>query len=349
MINASDIETVVGLFESRSASLYHSCQLMDFESYLQMGAIASAKRLSEKGLPATGPLLEGTDAFRNGEGVVFSLSDHGAAFAKKRYAAPNPDGPIMFQLDAGILNNASQIDIYLRPQNVAAGNEIRRVSLAAADIPYLFRYTDEAPYPERLYIREPSQIQEAFGTDVPMVPEISCRTVDGGFSLEQVSATMVDNYLIFKRQLRDWAYDAQLLHGASLPLKRRYCPADIGGHLADALAAALLSRPAELADLVRAENEELGQWAQEMADRGLQGDFRRYAAAFRVGTLLHIEKNRDRLLDGSKKKTGAQPALPLKSRQLVDKMLAENVPPESIARITDIGLADIEAYLKQKA
>jgi hypothetical protein len=346
MINGSDIETVVRLFKSRNASLYHSCQLVDFESYLQMGAIASEKRLAGKGLPATGRLLDGTDAFRSEENVVFSLSDHGDAFAKKRYAAPNPDGPIMFQLDPGVLKKVPEIDIYLRP---AAGSESKRLSLTAKDIPYLFRYTDQAPYPERLYIRTPSQIQEAFGTDDPMIPEISCRTTDETFSLEQVSATMVDNYLIFKRQLRDWAYDAQRLHGASLPLKRRYCPADTGGHLADALAAALLPGPAELEDLSHAENEELSQWAQEMAARRLQEDFRRYAAAFRAGTLLHIEQHRDRLLSSTKWQAGERPSLPLKDRQLVDRMAAEKVPPASIARITDLPLEDIEAYLKQKS
>ena len=181
-----------------------------------------------------------------------------------------------------------------------------------------------------------------------MVPEISCPVTETGFTLEQVSATMVDNYLIFKRQLRDWAYDAQLLQGASLPLKRRYCPADIGGHLADALAAALLSGPAELEDLAHAENEELRQWAQEMAARHLQENFRCYAAAFRTGTLLYIEQNRDRLLSETTRQAGRRPSLPLKSRQLVNKMLAEKVPPESIARITDIPLEDIAEYMKQK-
>ena len=345
MISASDIESVIGIFAGRSASFYHSCQLVDFESYLQIGAIASPERLARRELPATPGLLGDMPAFRDRREVVFSLSDHGAAFAKQRYAPPNPDGPIMFQLDPAVLSKAHQIDIYLRPLDPAGG---RRVSLTAEDVPYLFRYTDEAPYPERLYIRDPSQIQEAFGTDGPMVPEISCRMAGEGFSLEQVSATMVDNYLIFKRQLRDWAYDTQLLHGASLPLKRRYCPADIGGHLADALAAALLSGPPELEALAQAGNQELRQWAREMISRGLQDDFRHYAAPFRVGTLQYIQAHRRRLLDGGGRRERGQASLPLKSRQLVDRMLSEQVPPESIARITDIPLAQIEAYLKQK-
>ncbi len=345
MMNAKDIEAVVRIFEARNASVYHSCQLVDFESYLQVGAIVPAACLAKRGLPATNDLLDAPPAYRDAREVVFSLSDHGSAFAKQRYAAPNPDGPIMFQLDPDVLKAAPQIDVYLRPQ---AGVDGTRVPLTAEDVPYLFRYTDEAPYPERTYIRDPAQIQEAFGTDAPMVPEISCRTTRDGFSMERVSATMVDNYLIFKRQLRDWAYDAQLVQGASLPLKRRYCPADIGGHLADALAAALLAADADLEELSRAENEELRRWAREMASRGLQGDFRRYAAPFRAGTLQYIEEHRRRLLEGGRRHKEGRVSLPLKSRQLVDRMLSENVPPESIARITDIPLADIEAYLKQK-
>ncbi len=345
MMNANDIETVVRIFEDRNASVYHSCQLMDFESYLQMDAIVPVAHLIRKGLPATGALLDNAPAFRNHRDVVFSLSDHGAAFAKRRYAPPNPDGPIMFQLSPGVLKSVPQIDIYLRPQ---VGGEGARVSLTAEDVPYLFRYTAEAPYPERTYIRDPAQIQEAFGTQVPMVPEISCRTTKQGFSLEQVSATMVDNYLIFKRQLRDWAYDAQLLHGASLPLKRRYCPSDIGGHLSDALADALLAADAGLEELSRAKNEDLRRWAREMVSRGLQEDFRRYAVPFRAGTLAYIREHRQRLLDGSRRRRRSRVSLPLKTRQLVERMLSENVPPESIARITDIPLADIEAYRQQK-
>ena len=352
MISGSDIEATVRLFESRSASLYHSCQLMDFESYLQVGAIASEKLLSARGLPATDRPEDAANKLQDENDIVFSLSDHGTAFSKKLYAAPNPDGPIMFQLDPGVLKGAREIHVYLRPASAECRNEQQSMPLSGEDVEYLFRYTDQAPYPERLHIRNAVQIQEAFGTKGPMIPEIRCRMADETISLERVSATMVDNYLVFKRQLRDWVYDVQLYRGASLPLKRRYCPVDIGGHLTDALAAALLSGPPDLDELARAENEILKQWAQQMKTRGLQDDFRRYATAFRTGTLLYIEKNKNRLLSGparqSARPVDQQLPVPEKSRELVEKMLAEKIPVESIARITDIPREALEEYLKQK-
>ena len=39
MITGNDIQALVRLFEERGVTLYHACQLLDFQSYFELGGI----------------------------------------------------------------------------------------------------------------------------------------------------------------------------------------------------------------------------------------------------------------------------------------------------------------------
>lgn len=343
MSDNQDPQSLAELMERRNASLYCACQLRDFEGFLRQGAISSPVARPQpdadlNGTEATVPAQSPSAASRR---VILRLADAGEGFAKKLQQTPNPDGPILFQVNPDILRHSQHMRVVLTPEY---GRRAKDIPLAAEDTEYLFRYTDQAPYPERLQIKTGSQIQKTFKTAGPMVPEIRCR-IPGGVPFSQVSATMVDNYLIFKRQLRDWAYDLQRLYGTSLPLKRRYCPADIGGHLADALAARLLTGPVRLESLYQDETP-LSDWAAQLRKQGLADLFQRFAENLRNGTLLYIQAHRERLWTAKPVQNRFLGSISKAQRRLVDKLLAEKIPLAAIARIAELPETLLEDYLK---
>lgn len=347
MADNQDTQRIAALLEHRNASLYCACQLRDFESFLQQGAISSPDDpLTHDTADSTAKASAAPTGLPATRSLVLRFSDAGERFAKKLQGTPNSDGPILFQVNPNILRRSLEISVALTSENgcLPAAKDI---PLALEDVEYLFRYTDQAPYPERLQIKTGVQIQEAFKTAGPMVPEIRCRMPDG-VPFAQVSATMVDNYLIFKRQLRDWAYDLQRLYGTSLPLKRRYCPADIGGHLSDALAARLLAGPVSLKNLSDDDEPALRNWAARMHAQGIEDLFRRFAENLRRGTLLFIQDHKERLWTAKPVQNRFLGSISKVQRRLVDKLLAEKIPPAAIARITDLPEALLRDYLRHR-
>lgn len=350
MITGEEIDTLAGILETREAYLYHACQLLDFESYLRVGGIASQSLLDSEGLPYTVNSRGQTDPDKGTRDKIFtSLSDLGAQFARTLSCTPNPCGPILLQIRPAALREASDIAVCLTP---AGANRTFEEGLALHDVPYLFRYTPEAPLPEKSYLKSQEQLQRDFRTAKATEPEVYCTMAEGKLPFDHVSIVLVDNYVVFERQLRDWVHDIELKHGYKLPTQRRYCPADVGGDVAEAIAKTLLSDLPTLEDLMQHPTERLRKWAEQIMAKGLAKEFHEYARALRNGTLLPLKNNLD---DYIRHEPVPQPspstqedAIPNTTQDLIDKLVSEKIPLSSISRITDLPESLLQDYIKRK-
>ena len=65
MIISNEIQSLVNLLLERNVSLYHACQLIDFESYLALGGIPSRALLKNRELPFTPFETDTTDIYQS--------------------------------------------------------------------------------------------------------------------------------------------------------------------------------------------------------------------------------------------------------------------------------------------
>lgn len=343
MFSQDAIHAIVDLFSRRGVMLYHACQLTQFEAYLRAG-----------GLRSEGPPQETGPGAAAGESTArpldFYLADPGAPSARDLQALPALEGPIVFQLKPTVLEHAAGLAVCLKPRD-AAGFDPGRHSLDdPGDVADLFQYTQEAPLPEKSFLKSPAAIRAAFNCADAGEPRIYCTPVPGGLPFAQISSVWVDNYLIEKRQLRDWVHALLVHFGHRFSVQRRYSPADIGGLLANEIAARLLAGVPGLAEMAREGSPALRKWAAGLAEKGLEQEFEAFARAFREGTLLPIVSGRNSLA-AAEATSGDDPSqiyLPRAKRQLLDRLLEEKIPVAGIARITDLDENVIRAYAARK-
>jgi hypothetical protein len=115
MISRNEIQSLVNLLLERNVSLYHACQLIDFESYLALGGIPSRALLENKELPFT-PFETDTIDQTNGvwDKVFGNLKEFGEIFADGMPWPPTVYGPIQLQLNPSALLEASDVAVCLR-------------------------------------------------------------------------------------------------------------------------------------------------------------------------------------------------------------------------------------------
>ena len=108
MISGNEIQSLVNLLLEREVSIYHACQLTDFESYLALGGIPSRALLENRKLPFT-PFETDTIDKENGvwDKVFGNLTEFGEIFADGKFWPPTVYGPIQFQLNPTVLLEAS--------------------------------------------------------------------------------------------------------------------------------------------------------------------------------------------------------------------------------------------------
>lgn len=349
MFSKEAIHAIVDLFSRRGVMLYHACQLTQFEAYLRTGALGSNAPREETGAGAEdgGSTPTGEPSARP---LGLYLSDPGVPFARDLQALPALEGPIVFQLKPAALENAAGLAVCLKPRD-AAGFDPERHSLAApGDVANLFKYTQEAPLPEKSFLKSVAEIRAAFHCQDAAEPRLYLTPAAGGVPFGQIASAWVDNYLIAKRQLREWVHAILAYFDQRFSVQRRYSPADIGGLLANRIAACLQAGVPSLADLAREDDPALRQWAATLAQKGLERDFEIFARGFREGTLLPIITGRKTLQadPAASRESPPQLALPREKRELLDRLLQEKVPLAGIARIMDLEEKLIRAYVARK-
>lgn len=351
-IQGGEIDSLVNLFNDRGTNFYHACQFSEFESYLESQGV-TPPRLAGKSRPAPASQTAGEAAGDCWTDSLIHLSpiDLGQAYAQDTANLPNPRGPISIQFLPAALRQASEVGICLRAMDAEDAQIEREMFLGLKDVPYLFRYTAEAPLPEKTYLKSAEAIEKEFGVKDVQCPELFCRFTDNRLPLEFINKILVDHYPLYNREFRDWMFEPQFRHQTGFLIERRYCPADIGGHLLKAVAKILENAVPPLEELALSSNPKVSQWAQALIEKGQHARYSRYARALRRDTLLPLKALSERyfsqLRNPAVQPRKAHPPIHAQTRQLIKKLLAENIPPESIARIVDIPLADLNRYLQQ--
>ena len=247
MFSKEAIQAIVDLFSRRGVMLYHACQLTQFEAYLRAGALGSNAAREQ-----TGAEVEDDGSSPAGEPAArplgVYLADPGASFARDLQALPALEGPIVFQLKPAALESAAELAVCLKPRDAADFDPGRHTLAAPGDVANLFKYTQEAPLPEKSFLKSAAEIRAAFHCEDAAEPRLYLTPAAGGVPFGQIASVWVDNYLIAKRQLRDWVHAILVYFDHRFSVQRRYSPADIGGLLANRLAACLQTGVPSLAD-----------------------------------------------------------------------------------------------------
>lgn len=289
-----EIQPVVDRLILRGVSLWHACQLIDFESYLAIGGIPSRSLLEQAQLPFTGFVTDKSDRIGGVWSKVFvNLSDFGGAFAHGSTGVPNPYGPIVFQIRPRALERAIDAAFCLRS---AGARDFARdeESLHSVDeIERIFMHPIDAGFPRSGYPKHRDQLREAFSPRFPdaTAAEVSLTLDPELIPLSEVIAVWVDPIQVGELALsevvstRAAANGIDRVHERWMSEERRGILANVVRYLSDGNGPPSLQLLARRGDVTAATRA----WSQAVLERGLDWQFARYAAYLREGTLLGVE------------------------------------------------------------
>ena len=289
MISGNEIQSLVDLLLERNVSLYHACQLIDFESYLALGGVPSRALLENKKLPFT-PFE--TDAIDKTNGVwdkVFgNLKEFGEIFASGMSWPPTVYGPIQLQLNPSILFEASDVAVCLRSAGGAGFNR-ESEALTIEEIDRVFYHPRNSPFPNSIVVKSQRLLGEEFGKIRPQSPEISCSVSDQVLSAKHIKVVLVDPYILNGQRLLDRVSNVvKNRQGFNFRVMSRSCKEKSRIHLYSEIAECIHEKIPSLYDL--AQDSMLSSTLQEYAKQVLgnsesERQFNRYAKYLLHGTL----------------------------------------------------------------
>lgn len=285
MFQGEEIQKLVELLKKRRAYLYHACQLLDFQSYLNVGGIPSRSHLERNSQPYTPFESDQSDHTNSVWDKVFTnLSDFGFTFAGGGPAVPNTYGPILFKIRPEALLEATDVAICLRSAGGNGFDREREALNSISDVDRLFKYPAEDS-DKRSYVKNRKELQKDF-TPNASAPEISCTVVSGIFSLHHVDLVRVEPYIIQECRLRIKVEEIISKNGVTFRVfERDRCPA-----YTDELVKIMERGVPSLHDLSKNSNvsQELRLWVKKVIDRELEYQFNRFAKYLYNGTILPI-------------------------------------------------------------
>ena len=285
MFQGEEIEKLVELLKKRRAYLYHACQLLDFQSYLNVGGIPSRSHLERNSQPYTPFESDQSDHTNSVWDKVFTnVSDFGFTFAGGGPAVPNTYGPILFKIRPEALLEATDVAICLRSAGGKGFDREREALNSISEVDRLFKYPAEDS-DKRSYVKNRKELQKDF-TPNASAPEISCTVVSGIFSLHHVDLVRVEPYIIQECRLRIKIEEIISKNGVTFRVfERDRCPA-----YTDELVKIMERGVPSLHDLSKNSNvsQELRLWGKKVIDRELEYQFNRFAKYLYNGTILPI-------------------------------------------------------------
>lgn len=288
MFQGEEIKELVELLKNRGASLYHACQLIDFQSYLKLGGIPSRAHLESNSQPYTPFKTDQNDLANDDWDKVFAnLSDFGWTFANGYSAVPNIYGPILFQIKPEVFYEATDVAICLRSAGRKGFDRERESLNSISDVNSLFKYpVDEPDLKKRSYVKTRQELQQSF-TSYASAPEISCTVESGRFPLKYVNLVRIEPYIIQGHHLEVKVNGIISKSDAKL---RVYYRNDRPAYT-DELLKILESGVPSLQDLSENSNvsNELRDWAKKVINRGIGYQFNdSFAPYLYHGTILPI-------------------------------------------------------------
>lgn len=211
MFVGDEIGALIDLFNKRDVSLFHSCQLQDFQSYLRLGGIPSRQLLSDCGLPFTE--FE-TDCLDRENGVwdkaFLNLQDFGAIFANGKMGVPTVYGPITFAMSPEVLGTAADVAICLRSAGISGFQRDNESLQTIEDVDRLFYYNIDCYTRNRASLKSRSALRKIFCVKSDCYisyPEISCTVSEGKLSLSFTQFLLIDTYHFGSKSLKEIVED----------------------------------------------------------------------------------------------------------------------------------------------
>ena len=301
MISQNEIQSLVDLFLERNVSLYHACQLTDFESYLALGGIPSRALLKNKQLPFT-PIE--TDAIDKINGVwdkIFgNLKEFGEIFASGRPWPPTVYGPIQLQLNPSALLEASDVAVCLRSAG-AEGFSRELEGLTIEEIDRVFYHPRHTPFPNSIQVKSQSSLAKEFRRTRPQSPEISCSVSNQVLSAKYIIVAWVDPYVLNGQRLLDRVSNVvKNRKEFNFQIKSRSCRESSRIHLYSEIAECIHVEIPSLQELVQDSmlSSTLRKYAQQVLENpnpDAKRQFNRYAKYLLHGTLRPMRA--DTILD----------------------------------------------------
>jgi hypothetical protein len=280
------IAEVVLSLETRNVSLWHACQLRDFDAYLQVGGVPSRQFLERRRMPFT-PFATDAGDRRNGlwSKVFVNLADFGASFARGFRAVPNPYGPIALQLRPTALLEASEVAICLRSAGASDFDRIGESLTQAEDVDRLFAYPPAAGVFRAMEPLFADRLRDVFAPKYPnaTAPEAILSLEAGRIGIGYLIAVWVDPVVVDDQLLIDEVRERFAdvpIHPRWMIDERRTVYEDIQHVIADEMPPRLrlLQGRADVSAETRA-------WAASIDEIGLEWQFERFAGYLRDGTL----------------------------------------------------------------
>lgn len=286
MFQGEEIKELVDLLKNRGASLYHACQLIDFQSYLKLGGIPSRAHLESNSQPYTRFKTDQSDRINGDWDKVFAnLSDFGITFAKGGNAVPNTYGPILFKIKPEVFDEATDVAICLHSAGGEGFDRERESLKSLSDVDRLFQHPVEDSA-KRSYVKNRKELQRDF-TSNASAPEISCTVASGIFPLHYVDLVRVEPYIIQGQRLQVKVEEIKSNSGATFRVfQRDSCPA-----YTNELLKILESGVPSLQHLSENSNvsPELRDWAKRIINQGIPSQFNdSFAPYLYHGTILPI-------------------------------------------------------------
>lgn len=293
MISGNEIQSLVNLLEERQVSLYHVCQLLDFESYLALGGIPSRALLESSQAKFTSFQTDAEDRANSVWDKVFvNLTDFGSLFARGAKNVPNPYGPILFKIRPSALLEAADVAVCLWSAGAKGFNREREALKTLEEINRLFIYPSNYGAPESIYIKYRTQLAQEFGKQRAQDPEISCTVPNGVLSTQHVSFVGVDPYVVNNQKLLDCVNAITRKYHIQFPVyERSHFPErvrrDFYTEIADRIGKEIPTLSALASDNTC--SQPLRNWAEQISQ--LEWQFQRYATYLRDGTLESMKTN----------------------------------------------------------
>ncbi|MDD5367874.1 MAG: hypothetical protein PHQ40_02215 [Anaerolineaceae bacterium] len=202
MFYGKQIEEVVELFNQRQVKIFHSCQFIDYQSYIPLGGIPSRRLLEEHRLPFTAFDTDEHDRENSVWDKVFANPlDYGASFEDGKDAIPTIYGPIAFEFFPEALLLADDVAISIQSGGGFNFNREHDSLQLINDLNETFKYPANAYPKKRRELRTKSELRKRFGIDYAVNPEISLTMKGELLPFDCLHRIVVDPHFIARKSL----------------------------------------------------------------------------------------------------------------------------------------------------
>ena len=292
MLRGPQIKTLVDLFNERGVYLYHSCQFVDFQSYLELGGIPSRKKLTQNRKKFTKFESDKLDQ-TNGvwDKVFLNPCDLGEIFEKGN-GVPTVYGPIHFLVRPEAFLEASDVAFALRSAGSPNFNRDTEALKSVDEINRVFRHPCTVSKGKRKEIKWVDELKQEFNKEHVSNPEISISYSGGVLPISFVAKIKVDTYFFKNDFLYNHLAQCSKIKSWDGFLKnyifRKYeKPQRI---IIDDITKLLLKGVISIGDLLADPTiaTETIKWANKLKEKGIDNQWDRYSKYLREGTFMPI-------------------------------------------------------------